>query len=353
MIRARHISGTVVIATAAFLYACADPTSGPTRLDSSAHANAVTAFDALTPEQLTSGTEAMGVNENGDAVGYGPGAVSCTSDALPKLWRANGTLVVLPLGTHCGGVAYTIKNSGAIVGQVYGPAGSALWLPNAAGGYTIQELDFVAGHLVRVLGGLNETGEIVGWYNNAEMYWRTASTPWTLMAVPAGASQCQVRRGINKSGAIVAACSISGGYMTGYYWPNHSATPVALPRLSATGLLFPTQINDAGVIVGFQYFPEKAVRWTPNALGGYSVEYLPDAGDGGAAYGVARDGTVSGSVLDPDGFGIPVLWPASGGYQILPVLGDVLSAEADDVATSPLGASVAAGYQDTQALRWK
>jgi hypothetical protein len=325
-------------------------------MDSSVRANAVTASATLTPEQL-SGTVAIGVNENGDAVGDDTGAVStCSANSLPKLWRADGTVVTLPIGTHCGAEAVAINNSGEIVGRLFGPAASGGWLPDGSGGYTFQEFEYVSGNLVRVLGALNNGGEIVGWANNAQMYWRNATTLWTLMAVPVGAAQCQVRRGINNFGAIVAACSVNGvngGYMTGYYWANHSANPVALPRPTATGNLYPTEINDAGVIVGFQNLPTKAVRWTPNGSGGYTtVEYLPDAGHGGSAYGLARDGTVSGSVLKPNGYPIPVLWPASGSYQVLPVIGKPRSAEANDVATSSSG-PIAVGYQDSQALLWK
>jgi hypothetical protein len=356
MHKAHHISGIAATATAALLFSCADPTSAPPTVGSPVRANAVTASATLAPEQL-SGTVAIGVNENGDAVGDGTGAVSsCSANSLPKLWRADGTVLTLPMGTHCGAEAVAINNSGEIVGRLFGPPASGGWLPDGSGGYTFQEFEYVNGNLVRVLGGLNDGGEIVGWANNAQMYWRTATTSWTLMTAPAGAAQCQVRRGINNLGAIVAACSVNGvngGYMTGYYWANHSATPIVLPRPTATGNLYPTEINDAGVIVGFQNLPTKAVRWTPNGSGGYTVAYLPDAGHGGAAYGLARDGTVSGSVLKPNGYGIPVLWPASGSYQVLPVIGKPRFGEANDVATSSSGGPIAVGYQDSQALRWK
>jgi hypothetical protein len=354
MTTARHPSAASLIATAALLYACADPTSGLRGVDSSAHASAVTAFTTLTPEKLTSGTVAIGVNENGDAVGDGAGAVpTCSANSLPKLWRANGTVVTLPIGAHCGAEAVAINNSGAIVGRLFGPVGSGEWLPDGSGGYTLQEFEYVNGNLVRVLGAVNDGGEIVGWSNNALMYWRTAATPWSQMAVPAGALQCQVRRGINNPGAIVAACSVSGvngGYMTGYYWSNHTASPIALPRLSAAGDMYPVEINDAGVIVGFQFSPAKPIIWTPGPSG-YTVRSLPDAGRGGYAYGISRDGTVSGSILKSGG--TPVLWTPSGGYQVLPIIGNARATEANDVATSSLGTPIAVGYQDSQALRWK
>jgi hypothetical protein len=354
MTTARHVAGTAVIATAVFLYACTDPTSGPQRLDSAVRANAVTASATLAPEQL-SGTVAIGVNENGDAVGDATGAApTCSANSLPTLWRANGTVVSLPLGTHCGAEAVAINNSGAIVGRLFGPAASGMWLPDGSGGYTFQEFEYVNGNLVRVLGALNDGGEVVGSSNNALIYWRNATTTWTLMSAPTGATTCLVRRGINNLGAIVAACSVSGvsgGYMTGYYWASHTASPIVLPRPSATGDVYPVEINDNGVIVGFQFSPAKALIWTPTTSG-YVVQPLPDAGRGGSAYGISRDGTVSGSLVKGNGT-VPVLWPASGSYQFLPVVGKPRSAEANDVATSSFGATVAVGYQDRQALRWK
>ena len=313
----------VALISAALAFGCSDPTSVPSGGNAVPRTFAVSAATTYTPSRLTSGTTVNGVNQNGDAVGGGPGAVGCgTTTSLPKLWHPDGSVTVLPIGaTHCGGTAYASNISGYIVGQEYGSGGEfALWTPNGAGGYTIQEVDY-AGHLVRVLGGLNDQGEIVGWYNNGEMYWRTtASSSWTPMASPTGATDCQVRRGINNAGAIVAGCTINGGYKTAYYWSSHTANPVALPRPSATGMLYPTEINDAGVIVGFQSSPSKAVRWTPNGVGGYTVAYLPDAGQGGAAYGLARDGTVSGSLLKGNG-GTPVLWGGAGSYRVLPILG--------------------------------
>lgn len=349
-------SSQAALICAALAFACSDPTSVPSGHESIRPAYAVAAATGLTPSRLTAGATVNGVNENGEAVGGGPGAVGCGSaTSLPKFWRADGSVVVLPIGaTHCGGTAYAINNSGVIVGQEYGSGGEfAYWTPDGAGGYTLHELEFVNGHLIRVLGGLNDQGEIVGWYSYGEMYWRTLSGPWTRMTSPPGATDCQVRRGINNAGAIVAECSIGSGSNTVFYWANHLATPVALPRPSGSGSLYPTEINDAGVIVGYQYSPSKAVRWTPNGTGGYTVAYLPDAGRGGAAYGLARDGTVSGSIYKGNGNWTPVIWGASGSYQVLPYSGSARSGEANDVATLSIGGSVVGGYQDSQALRWR
>jgi hypothetical protein len=350
-----RLSQAAVI-SAALAFGCSDPTSVPSGQNAVPRTLAVSAATTYTPSRLTSGTTVNGVNENGEAVGGGPGAVGCgTATSLPKFWRADGSVVVLPLGPgHCGGTGYSVNNSGVIVGQEYGSGGEfAYWTPDGAGGYTLHELEFVNGHLIRVLGGLNDHGEIVGWYNNAEMYWRTLSGPWTLMTPPAGATDCQVRRGINNAGAIVAECRVGSGPNIVFYWANHLATPVALPRPSGSGSLYPTEINDAGVVVGYQISPSKAVRWTPNGAGGYSVAYLPDAGQGAAAYGLARDGTVSGSIVKGYNTYTPVIWGATGSYQVLPYSGSARSGEANDVATLSTGGLVVGGYQDSQAIRWR
>ena len=353
----RSYFGSVAVAASALVLGCSDPSSPPPAPGSMASFSILAAASRLGAEALASGTQANGVNQNGDAVGYGPGAVSCTTTSLAKVWHADGSVVVLPTGTHCGGQAWGINKYGVINGQLYGPPGAGLWTPknDGTGAYTLQDLGPADGHLVRTLGGINDAGEIIGWYSYAKLYWRTSTTPWTPMAVPAGATDCQLRRGINNLGVITGTCTV-GGLTTGYYWTNHTATPAALPRPKGSGMVFTKEINDAGVIVGWVYGSQvQAVKWVPNAGGAYtSVTVLPDAGHGGAAYGVTKEGTIAGAINSSSDYAIPVVWPASGGYQILPFFGRASYGEAEGIAASASGAILAVGYQNgTQALRWK
>src|ERR1700737_2282384 len=306
----------------------------------------------LKAEALVAGDVAYTVNIYGGAVGRATVASSCASSYLPILWRADGTRVVLPTGTHCAGTAWKINSSGAVSGQLFVPAGTALWTPQADGSYTLQDLGPTpAGTLARNTGAFNDAGEILGWYNGAKLYWRTSATPWTLMSVPSGATDCAVARAINGRGEIVGRCTVNG-VLSPYYWKNHSAIPVALPRPATTSMIFPAEINDAGVIAGYELAGSyQAMRWVPSASTYPSFEYLPDAGLGSEAYGIAPDGTIAGSIETPTGTR-PAIWPASGGYQLLGFLGSAAYGAAFGVTVTS-GGLVPVGYQDSQALRWK
>ena len=84
---------------------------------------------------------------------------------------------------------------------------------------------------------------------------------------------------INNNGVVVGA-SVSGNNYAPLVSVNGSAwTPLPVPG-GATSV-FPTDVNDSGMIVGVSYsnWVPSAVRWTP-AGGGYTVEVLPRlAGD--------------------------------------------------------------------------
>lgn len=143
--------------------------------------------------------------------------------------------------------------------------------------------------------------------------------------------------------------------MAGYYWRDHDATPVLLPRPPNTSaaVVFPMEINDSGVIVGYiSTSPYRALRWVPSGGTYPTVEYLPDTGTGSLAYGIASDGTISGLFqgVTPRA----VLWWSFGGYTLLHYTGTTTSGEANDVALTPGGSLVAAGYQGSKAgVRWR
>ncbi|MFN2638077.1 MAG: hypothetical protein ABR585_13725, partial [Gemmatimonadaceae bacterium] len=288
----------------------------------------------LRVETLAGGNVAYSVNSSGDAVGQSTTLGACGVNYLPIYWKADGTHQFLPTGTHCAGTAWAINKSGMISGQLFGPPGTALWIPQADGTYALQDLGPTPeGTLARNTGALNDTGEILGWYNNAQIYWRTPTTEWTHMIAPAGATDCAFTRAINSLGEIAARCTVNGiGYP--YYWKDHSATPVALPRPSGTAPVFVQEINDSGVIVGYTssapYY--RALRWTPSAPSTYPlVEFLPDLGKGSLAYAIANDGTIAGT-FQGSGMGRAVLWSPSGSYTLLNYSGNASSGEAIDVS---------------------
>ena len=357
---ARHsLTGLAVVATSVTLFACGDHVSGPLSVNPSSFAAGVAAASTFTAEKLISGSMANSVNENGDAVGYGTGAI-CSRNQLPRLWRADGTMVNLPLGTHCAGNAYFISNTGYILGELYVPNGMALWTPNASGGYDLQELEPANGRVLH-FEGINDAGEIVASFmpiggTVPEIYYRTvSSTSWTAVQAPAGATACTLG-GINNNGAFVGYCYVNGAVLSGYLWASHDATPTPLPRPVTTNNVYAKDINDAGVIVGFigDCAVMRALRWTLTD-GVYKVEILPDAGKGASAIAVSRNGTVAGGVYKGGGVnGTATLWTGSGGYQLLPVIGrSYQSSGAGDVTTTPGGATIVVGAQDGVAIRWK
>ena len=306
----------------------------------------------LKASTLSGGSVAYGVNSSGYAVGQSTTVSSCSTNTMPALWKPDGTEVILPTAPHCGGTAWTINSSGYISGQLFGPPGTALWVPQADGTYVLQDLGLTPeGTLARNTGAMNDQNEILGWYNGPEIYWRTPTTPWTHMIAPPGATQCAFNRAINSLGEIVARCTV-GSTMDAYFWQDHNATPVHLPRPSGTTApIFPMEINDAGVIVGYTstapYY--KALKWTPSGSTYPTVEYLPDAGKGAAAYSIASDGTVSGSIS-----GKAAMWSPSGVYTFLHYSGNSSGGEAEDVVVGTNGFLYLAGYQNNNlAVRWR
>jgi len=180
----------------------------------------------LKAEALAGGHYAYGVNSAGAAVGQSTTLGACGTNYLAIYWKVDGTQILLPTGTHCAGTAWAINKSGYISGQLFGPPGTALWIPQPDGSYALQDLGPTPeGTLARNTGALNDAGEVLGWYNNAQIYWRTSTTGWTHMIAPPGATDCAFTRGINNLGAIVGRCTVSG-IQDGYYWLDHSSTPV-------------------------------------------------------------------------------------------------------------------------------
>jgi hypothetical protein len=308
----------------------------------------------LRAEALGGGNYAYAVNSSGDVVGQGTTLGPCGANYLPIHWKADGTQQFLPTGTHCAGTAWSINKSGLISGQLFGPPGTALWIPQADGSYVLQDLGPTPeGTLARNSGALNDAGEILGWYNNAQIYWRTPTTGWTHMIAPTGALECAFTRGINSRGEIAGRCD-DGKALDAFYWADHSAIPVRLPRpAGSTAPVFAEEINDSGVIIGYiSSNPYRALRWTPSAPSTYpTVEYLPDGGKGSLAFGIANDGTVAGELTG--GSGRPVLWQPSGGYTLLTYAGNGSAGTAYGVAVRDAGSLVVAGFQTNgRAVRW-
>jgi hypothetical protein len=101
---------------------------------------------------------------------------------------------------------------------------------------------------------------------------------------------------INNNGVVVGAKTNGSNYEP---LVSVNGTPwVSLPVPSGATSVFPTDVNDSGVIVGVSYsnWIPSAVRWTPSG-GGYAVEILPRlAGDTSSyATGINNLGQIVGA----------------------------------------------------------
>ena len=312
----------------------------------------------LRGELLAGGAHGFAVNASGDVAGWGTTASSCSPTSTSYVWHLDGSRSTLPLiAPYCGSNAEDINGSGVVLAALFGGAGDAsgLWTPTG-GGYVLQEIPPTSDGIRPVALALNDAGEVTGWHEgSARLFWWSLPTGWLSVQAPAGATLC-VLYGINNLGAMVGNCSIGGGAREGYYWSDHTAAPVQLPRPGA-GDVTPQDVNDSGVIVGYLYgSPSRAVRWTPSGSG-FTVGYLPDLGAGGSAYSIAGDGTVAGSVNAVKGSSTrPAIWlPQSATPSLLQIPSGSYG-EAADVVLAPSGIIVS-GYASVsgskQAMRWK
>lgn len=91
---------------------------------------------------------------------------------------------------------------------------------------------------------------------------------------------------MNNNGVVVGSTTSGTNYAP---WVSVAGAPaVALPVPAGAQSVFPTDVNDAGVIVGVAYtnWNPVAVRWTPIA-GGYALEELPKLPGESASYATA------------------------------------------------------------------
>ncbi len=120
---------------------------------------------SYTAQFLTPGISAVNaaaMNEAGDVVGTG----TTGSGAWVSYGGAPAALLPLPPGAEFG-FANDINDAGVIVGSVgfaypgYGKA--AAWIPDGAGGYTIQQFGTLPGDIYSDATAVNNVGDIVGY----------------------------------------------------------------------------------------------------------------------------------------------------------------------------------------------
>jgi hypothetical protein len=95
------------------------------------------------------------------------------------------------------------------------------------------------------------------------------------------------------------------------------AAPVILPIPAGATQAFVNAINGTGSAVGYvEGAVALPVRWVLSG-GVWTVEVLPDLGQGGRASGVNDAGFIVGSVVNKNGTSRPVFWTPGGSIRML------------------------------------
>lgn len=305
----------------------------------------------LKAETLAGGYHVRAIGPTGDAVGdaVNPNPTSTCSGSVGTVWRVDGTRITLPVGSNCSGGPQGINANGVIEGNLSGGvAESGLWFPSGDG-YTLQEVPPTAdGYRPIVPGALNDNDELLGWVpGGARLFWYSAATGWLPMQVPAGATLCNSYQAINNVGELAAECTVNG-VGNAYYWQNHDAAPVMLPR-PASGNVVPYDMNDAGVIVG--YGTSNGLRWTPTPAG-YVLDIFPA---GSVLHAIASDGTIAGSIILKSAASgpSPAVFYSPTSYSILGVPDNGKWGEALGITLTTTGIVIGGYEAGSKALRWK
>ena len=320
---------------------------------------------------LPAGGYSYGRDVNSSGVAVGEYAVPKTTCRRAYAWiPTTGSAIDLPLpqGT-CISIAVGITESGVIVGNATVAAGqrSALrWTPAGPGAWALQPIANPAGYAYGDAMGISSSGLIVGAFavtpNEPFMpfVWSEGSG-WSRLQVPD--AECWRTGGVVT--AINASGQVAGGDCVGaLIWTNPATSPVRLPDFGGkTAVAY--DINDAGVAVGRVYNTagqRRALRWTPDGAGGYSMQDLGDLGGGEAdARTINNAGQVAGYSSRANGGGAlrAVLWTPGRAIEELELLqsqGGSTALALSEAAGGPVyisgwGVGTARGsYQ--RAVRW-
>jgi len=202
------------------------------------------------------------------------------------------TAISAPLGTG-GTFAQGINDSGQIVGYYYGGSGASGFI-DTNGTFTT-----VGGSTRNYPQGINNNREITGYYQNMQSFTDTNGT-FTTINGGAGGTQAQ---GINDSGQIVGMYVTypgNGGYnYSGFLDTNGTFTAVNAPLGTKENWIW--DINNSGQIVGAYEDSSGATHGFIDTNGTFTTINDPLGADGTDAYGINDIGQIVGAYVDISG----------------------------------------------------
>jgi probable HAF family extracellular repeat protein len=209
------------------------------------------------PSGFTGTTDAVGVNDTDQIVGFFQGPVNGVIGAHGFL-ESDGTYFTLDdpsatLGTQ----AFGINNSGQIVGAYVNASGTHGFLYDPTSNmfppyFTLND-PLATGPEGTTASGINASGQIVGYYQDGGLRhhgFLLSGGAYTTLDDPSAAGGDTFAEGINSSGQIVGSYSNATGTHGFVYNPSNGSYTTVDDPLAASGTL-PFGINDLGQIVGF------------------------------------------------------------------------------------------------------
>ena len=251
-------------------------------------------------------TEALGVNDKGEVVGYRVDSLPLYQSTDDGWHLANGNLYVVDYPSPNDPYVYktwarAINNLGQIVGSYQDTSLVTHGFLDASG--VFSSLDF-PGASYTLANGINDSGTIVGYYIDPSGYhgFQRVGTTYSTIAGPSGNAGSWAY-GINNAGHIVGAYygGDCGFDMCGYLLVGTTYTKLVSPDMWATGSMWANAISNAGVVAGYfdEYEGGMEHGFTYSA-GTYDTFDFPGSEGDTRVYGINKRGLLVG-----DGIGIP------------------------------------------------
>jgi probable HAF family extracellular repeat protein len=288
----------------------------------------------------SSPTTANAINASGQVTGYSYVSTtvteSCPTHYNPRRtctfhpqhafrW-SNGTMTDLgTLGGYVNSQGNDINASGEVAGYAtrQGPViAAALWTGTTA--VDLGALAPLSSGSWSLANGINDSGQVVGYWASSEGQINTAAHPWlysngTMTSLPEPSDlttpSC-TPSAINNNGQIVGSCRVASGNEHAVLWQNGTVTTLGtLGGLQATAAI---AINNNGQIVGWGTTSTGATHGfldsngTVTDLGSFTPFALNDNGV------MIAPGSGSGPLIDSGGTvqNLQNLIPANSGYQL-------------------------------------